>query len=255
MDVTAENLANAETTVGPNGGPYQRQEIVLQSVSTTSRSSLASAIGAPTSPSSTPGGVEVAGVVTDATSDQLIYDPGNPQANKQGYVKEPNVQPVTEMVDLIDESNSYQADMTAMQTAKTMYTSALGCSSDPSDRTGPLGASEWSIGGSASAASVAGAAQATAAPGCRAAQFRRCTHERGHSLESTQDARVTDSSAARYGAIERLRRGDHRCRNASLSLDFAAGVRDQLDQAATTLFQTQMQPRSRPLRLPHPLPR
>ena len=122
MNVTAENLANAETTVGPNGGPYQRQEVVLQSVNGNFGSTLATAMAAP---GSTPGGVAVAGIVDDPSPDQLVYDPGNPEANKQGYVKMPNVQPVSEMTDLIDEQNSYQSDVTAMQTAKTMYTSTL----------------------------------------------------------------------------------------------------------------------------------
>ena len=56
---------------------------------------------------------------------QLVYDPGNPQANKKGYVSEPNIQPVTEMTNLISESNSYQADVTAMDTSKQMYSETL----------------------------------------------------------------------------------------------------------------------------------
>ena len=72
-----------------------------------------------------PGGVQVTGIVSDPTPDQLVYDPGNPSANKAGYVKMPNVNSVTEMTDLIDESDSYQADVTAMSTAKTMYSSTL----------------------------------------------------------------------------------------------------------------------------------
>ncbi len=122
MDVTSENLANADTTVGANGAPYQRQEVVLQAVGGGFGTMLASAVG---NQGSVPGGVEVAAVVNDRTPGQLEYDPGNPQANKQGYVRMPNVQPVTEMVDLIDESNSYQDDVTAMQTAKTMYSNTL----------------------------------------------------------------------------------------------------------------------------------
>ena len=72
------------------------------------------------------GGVQVAGIVADKTPDQLVYDPGNPEANAQGYVKMPNVNTVTEMVDLISESRSYQSDVTAMQTAKSMFTATLG---------------------------------------------------------------------------------------------------------------------------------
>jgi len=122
MDVTAENLANAETTVGANGQPYQRQEVVLQAVNDNFQTTLQSALG---TNAPVPGGVEVAGIVNDPTPDQLVYDPGNPEANAQGYVKMPNVQPVTEIVDMIDESNSYQADVTAMNTAKTMYSDTL----------------------------------------------------------------------------------------------------------------------------------
>jgi flagellar basal-body rod protein FlgC len=122
MDVTAENLANAQTTSGPNGQPYQRQEVVLQQIGNSFGATLAGVMstGAPT-----PGGVEVTGIINDPTPDQLVYDPGNPGANKAGYVKMPNVNSVTEMTDLISESDSYQSDVTAMDTAKTMYSKTL----------------------------------------------------------------------------------------------------------------------------------
>ncbi len=70
--------------------------------------------------------MKVAGIVSDSTPDQLVYDPSNPEANAQGYVKMPNVSTVTEMTDLISEQQSYQSDVTAMQTAKSMFTSTLG---------------------------------------------------------------------------------------------------------------------------------
>ena len=120
MDVTAENLANADTTRGANGQPYQRQEVVLQQVGGFG-ATLAGAMGS----GSAAGGVQVTGIVGDPTPDKLVYDPGNPDANAQGYVRMPNVNAVTEMTDLIDESRSYQADVTAMQTAKSMYTKTL----------------------------------------------------------------------------------------------------------------------------------
>jgi flagellar basal-body rod protein FlgC len=126
MDVTAENLANAQTTNGPNGQPYQPQAVVLQSVGNDFNSELASAMGGGSSIGSpTPGGVQVTGIVSENVPPQLVYDPGNPEANAQGYVKMPNIQPVTEMTNLISESNAYQADVTAMQTAKSMYTATL----------------------------------------------------------------------------------------------------------------------------------
>jgi flagellar basal-body rod protein FlgC len=156
MDVTSENLANAQTTKAANGQPYQRQEVLLQqtgSPSSNFEATLSEAIGsggvgtpgsaaaagsgieasaAGLEPTHAPlahppaGGVEVAGIVADKTPDQVVYDPGNPEANAQGYVKLPNVNTVTEMVDLISESRSYQSDVTAMQTAKSMFTATLG---------------------------------------------------------------------------------------------------------------------------------
>jgi flagellar basal-body rod protein FlgC len=125
MDVTAENLANAQTTRGANGQPYQRKEVVLQQVGGFG-ATLAGAMGVPGASSApAPGGVQVAGIVNDPTPDKMVYDPGHPDANAQGYVRMPNVNSVTEMVDLISESRSYEADVTAMQTAKSMYTKTL----------------------------------------------------------------------------------------------------------------------------------
>lgn len=125
MDVTAENLANAQTTRGINGQPYRRQEVILQQAGSFG-STLAGAMGInPGSGTGATGGVQVAGIVSDPTPNQLVYDPSNPDANKQGYVQMPNVNTVNEMVDLIDESRSYEADVTAMTTAKTMYTKTL----------------------------------------------------------------------------------------------------------------------------------
>jgi flagellar basal-body rod protein FlgC len=128
MDVTSENLANADTTQGANGQPYQEQQVVLQQVGGNSFSSVLSGamggIGASAS-GATAGGVQVAGIVNSSTPDQSVYDPGNPSANTQGYVKMPNVNPVNEMVDMIDESRSYESDVTAMSTAKEMYEKTL----------------------------------------------------------------------------------------------------------------------------------
>jgi flagellar basal-body rod protein FlgC len=126
MDVTAENLANAQTTRGANGQPYQRQEVVLQQAGGFG-ATLAGAMGTmgPGTAVGSVGGVEVSGIVADPTPDKLVYDPGNPDANAQGYVRMPNVNTVNEMTDLIDESRSYEADVTAMQTAKQMYTKTL----------------------------------------------------------------------------------------------------------------------------------
>jgi flagellar basal-body rod protein FlgC len=129
MDVTAENLANAQSTRTANGGPYRRKEVVLESTGDGGgfAGALASAraSGAGSSAGAANGGVRVSGIVEDQTPNRLVYDPGNPDANGQGYVSMPNVNPVTEMVDLISASRSYEANVTAMQTTKQMFTKTL----------------------------------------------------------------------------------------------------------------------------------
>jgi flagellar basal-body rod protein FlgC len=122
MDVTAENLANAQSTKDANGQPYRRKEVVLQEVTSGFGAALQSA-QAGSSPAGA--GVQVAGVVADATPGRRIYDPGHPDADPQGYVTMPNVNPVTEMVDLIDASRAYEANVTAMQAAKQMFSKSL----------------------------------------------------------------------------------------------------------------------------------
>ena len=126
MDVTAQNLANADTTRGANGKPYQRQDVVLSQVGTTGFEGALTGALAQGSGSQPPGGVSVAGIVSDTTPGKKVYDPGNPEADAQGYVTMPNVDTVSEMTDLITEQQSYQSDVTAMQTAKTMFTATLG---------------------------------------------------------------------------------------------------------------------------------
>ena len=96
MDVTAENLANADTTKGAGGKPYQRQEVALQQIGSGGFPGALSGAMQQGQGSAPNGGVEVTGIVSDATPDQQVYDPGNPEANAQGYVKMPNVSTVTE---------------------------------------------------------------------------------------------------------------------------------------------------------------
>ena len=121
MDVTAGNLANAQTTQGANGQPYRRREVVLQEAqpSQSFGSMLASASSSPVN------GVQVAGIVEDPSAPRRVYDPGHPDADAQGYVTLPNVNPVTEMVDLISASRSYEANVTSMQTAKQLFSKTL----------------------------------------------------------------------------------------------------------------------------------
>ena len=129
MDVTSENLANADTTKAADGQPYRRKEVVLQEAavggsSGTFANALDSAMGGSTG--STANGVEVSGIVSDSSAFRRVYDPGNPDADRSGYVQMPNVNSVTEMTDLISASRAYEANVTAMQTAKQMFTKTLG---------------------------------------------------------------------------------------------------------------------------------
>jgi flagellar basal-body rod protein FlgC len=122
MNVTAENLANAQTTRGANGQPYRRKEVVLQEAGQGFGATLASAMGpAP----ARAGGVEVAGIVEDQTNFKTVYDPGHPDADARGYVRMPNVDTVAEMVDLISASRAYEANVTAMTAAKQMFAKTL----------------------------------------------------------------------------------------------------------------------------------
>jgi flagellar basal-body rod protein FlgC len=107
MDVIASNLANADSTRGADGQPYRRRMVVLQAGSPSFGQVLA--------------GVKVAGIVEDQSPLRRVYDPSHPDADAQGYVTLPNVNPVTEMVDLITSSRGYEANVTAMNAAKQMF--------------------------------------------------------------------------------------------------------------------------------------
>ena len=118
MDVTAENLSNAQS-VG-----YRRKDVVVREVAPQGDfgATLAGAMG---SGSPAGSGVEVAQITTDRSAGRRVYDPGNPAADARGYVTMPNVNPVTEMVDLIDSSRAYEANVTAMSSAKQMFSKTL----------------------------------------------------------------------------------------------------------------------------------
>jgi flagellar basal-body rod protein FlgC len=126
MDVAAENLANAQTTRGGDGGPYRRKSVVLEQAAggASFGSQLRTAMGARAGAGS-PGGVQVAGIVEDGGPARQIYDPSHPDADAQGYVAMPNVDTVAEMVDLITASRGYEANVTAMQASKQMFTKTL----------------------------------------------------------------------------------------------------------------------------------
>jgi flagellar basal-body rod protein FlgC len=120
VDLAASNLANAESTRGPDGQPYKRRDPVLSSVSFDRQ--LAAA-GAPLAGGAV--GVTVSGVVEDQSGGRRVYSPGHPDADGQGFVTLPNVDPIHEVVNLISAQRGYDANATAVETLKTMAGRAL----------------------------------------------------------------------------------------------------------------------------------
>jgi len=104
VDVIARNIANAETTRLPDGGPYQRQVAVARSSG---------------------GAGPLADVRADDTPGPMVYDPGHPDANDEGFVRYPNVDVQTEIVDLMLARRMYEANATVFQAAKKMLKRAL----------------------------------------------------------------------------------------------------------------------------------
>jgi flagellar basal-body rod protein FlgC len=122
LNVASSNLANAQTTKGPDGKPYARQDVVLRSGGAAGNVSGALA-GDPAGAVST---VSVAGIQKDSAPPRMEYDPGHPDANADGYVAYPNVNPVEEMVDMITASRAYQAGVTALDSAVSLAERAIG---------------------------------------------------------------------------------------------------------------------------------
>jgi flagellar basal-body rod protein FlgC len=113
VNLATSNLANAESTRGPDGQPYKRLDPVL-------RSNFDSALAAEGTAS-----VTVEKIVEDPSPGKRVYSPGHPDADSDGFVTLPNVNPIHEVVNLMSASRGYEANATAMDTLKTMATRAL----------------------------------------------------------------------------------------------------------------------------------
>jgi flagellar basal-body rod protein FlgC len=121
-EVVTTNLANADTTQTPQGGPYRRMQVVFS----TEQLGGAGAAGGPLSAADQAArGVRVVNVVQDPTPPIQRYEPGNPGANAQGYVSYPSVNPAEEMADLMDAARAYQLNATAVQATKSMIQSSI----------------------------------------------------------------------------------------------------------------------------------
>ena len=118
MEVIANNVANAQTTRGEDGKVFRRKEVVFAA-------RLASEIGADQKAESEFKGVEIQRIVEDQRPLKRIWRPGHPDADEEGYVTLPNINPVEEMVDMMSASRAYEANLSAMKTARTMATAAI----------------------------------------------------------------------------------------------------------------------------------
>lgn len=111
LDVIANNIANAETTRTLEGGPYVRRQVTFSEALDAHLKHAA--------------GVNVDSVEPDPTPARVIFDPGHPDANAEGYVAMPNVNVIEEMVEMTAATRSYEANVAAMNAAKSMFSSAI----------------------------------------------------------------------------------------------------------------------------------
>jgi len=122
MNVVAENIANAESTHTARGGPYQRRQVILQSVKSGNSFSdvFSSNLGDQGAHS-----VKVEKIVRDSAPFLKVYNPSHPDADSRGMVSMPNVNPVMEMVDMNSAARGFEANVTAMEASKRMFLKTL----------------------------------------------------------------------------------------------------------------------------------
>jgi flagellar basal-body rod protein FlgC len=127
MDVISSNMANVDTTrakvVDGQWQPYRRKMVVTEPIEGGFATYLNAAISRKTG--TIGNGVKVTKIVEDQTPYKLVYDPTHPDANNEGYVQLPNVDPLKEMVDLISATRSYEANVTVFNATKGMLMKAL----------------------------------------------------------------------------------------------------------------------------------
>ena len=126
MDVISNNIANANTTRTREGGAYHRRYVVFKPRDGKVDHAGFEAFLQKSANDLKPGnGVRAIRIETDDSQGPLVYDPGHPDANTEGYVERPNVNIVAEMVDMITASRAYEANATAINAAKSMAAKAM----------------------------------------------------------------------------------------------------------------------------------
>lgn len=122
LDIISENIANATNTRTENGGPYRRKMVVLQAQGE-EQSRFRRIFSDQLSKAAQ--GVQVTQVAEDTSAFTPVYDPTHPDANAEGYVMMPNVDPVKETIDMMAATRAYEANLTAFNAVKNMATKAL----------------------------------------------------------------------------------------------------------------------------------
>ncbi len=123
MDVISKNIANANTTRTSSGSPYRRQMVVFQENNASFSDYLS--LYSNSNGLSDKTGVKISSIVEDKSPFKKVYDPGHPDANEEGYVNMPNVDIVKEMVDMISATRAYEANITSINSSKSMAMKAL----------------------------------------------------------------------------------------------------------------------------------
>lgn len=124
-EIVTTNMANAESTKTPEGGPYRRKMAVFESRSATPFQLLFAKASAGGTFAGMSGGVRVSDVVEDGAPALRKYEPGHPDADADGYVEYPDINPVQEMVDLTEAQRAYELNASAIQAAKQMIQQSI----------------------------------------------------------------------------------------------------------------------------------
>jgi len=125
IDIVSANIANAQTTHSSEGGPYKKQKVVFEEVLLDSSKNTQKSVGDSNLDLLSLRGVGVKEIIDSKDEAMMKYEPNHPDANKEGYVAYPNINPVIEMVNLIEAMRSYEANVSAFKTQKEMDTKTL----------------------------------------------------------------------------------------------------------------------------------